>query len=60
MLYNSFPSPYGAWVSSMKNELTKEAIRVSVPLRGMGFIGLISEAWTMLPVSVPLRGMGFI
>ena len=33
-----FPSPYGAWVSSIVERVQKAEANVSVPLRDMGFI----------------------
>ena len=56
-----FPSPYGAWVSSIPVEKLLLFKTVSVPLRGMGFIAKIGAAnLVKRQVSVPLRGMGFI
>ena len=54
-----FPSPYGAWVLS-KNGLTiKPHLKVSVPLRGMGFIGYDSYFGYDYESFRPLTGHGF-
>ena len=41
-------------------QVEKGAIKVSVPLRGMGFIMSQAQFEQLKSVSVPLRGMGFI
>ena len=59
-LFIGFPSPYGAWVSSMQRRRFLRTSAFPSPYGAWVSSGLFGGGVVPPQVSVPLRGMGFI